>query len=70
MAKIKEEYCLLWRIMDQLVRKWSEKYTEEVLEWAHPQEVSNEEVFAEVYHSLIHSPVSRYVSLVTSLLTS
>ncbi|XP_040583240.1 FERRY endosomal RAB5 effector complex subunit 3 [Lepeophtheirus salmonis] len=42
--------------VDSIVKKWSDLYSEEVLEFARPAEVSNEEVFAEVYHSLIHSP--------------
>lgn len=38
-----------------LIRRWTEAFTEEVLEHAKPEEVSNEEVFGDVYHSLIHS---------------
>ena len=38
-----------------LIRRWTEAFNGEVLEYSRPQEVSNEEVFADVYHSLIHS---------------
>ena len=40
---------------DALVKAWASAYTSEVLAFARPEEVSNEEVFADVYHSLIHS---------------
>ena len=40
---------------DALVKAWSSAYSGEVLSFARPEEVSNEEVFADVYHSLIHS---------------
>ena len=40
---------------DALVRAWASAFSSEVLSFARPEEVSNEEVFAEVYHSLIHS---------------
>ena len=40
---------------DALVRAWASAFSSEVLAFARPEEVSNEEVFADVYHSLIHS---------------
>ena len=40
---------------DALVKAWASAYSSEVLAFARPEEVSNEEVFADVYHSLIHS---------------
>jgi len=40
---------------DALVRAWASAFSSEVLAFARPDEVSNEEVFADVYHSLIHS---------------
>ena len=40
---------------DALVKAWASAYSSEVLSFARPEEVSNEEVFADVYHSLIHS---------------
>lgn len=43
---------------DQLVREWTEYFTEEVLSYSRPAEVSNEEVFSDVYHALIHSSMS------------
>ena len=42
----------------QLVKAWSDAFADEVLEFSRPDEVSNEEVFADVYHSLIHSELS------------
>ena len=43
---------------DQVVRKWTECFSEEVLAYSRPTEVSNEEVFSDVYHALIHSAMS------------
>jgi hypothetical protein len=40
---------------DLLVKAWTSAYSEEVLAFSRPEDVSNEEVFADVYHSLIHS---------------
>ncbi len=40
---------------DALVKAWTAAYSDEVLSFSRPEEVSNEEVFADVYHSLIHS---------------
>ncbi|XP_041363470.1 protein C12orf4 homolog [Gigantopelta aegis] len=39
-----------------LIDRWNKAFTQEVKEFARPEEVSNEQVFSEVYHSLIHSP--------------
>ena len=44
--------------IENLVQAWSEMYMGEVLEFAKPKDVSNEEVFGDVYHSLIHSSVA------------
>ena len=44
--------------LEDLVQAWSEIYMGEVLEFAKPKDVSNEEVFGDVYHSLIHSSVA------------
>ena len=41
--------------IESLVQKWSDMYTTEVLEFAKPKDVSNEEVFSDVYHSLVPS---------------
>ncbi|XP_036370834.1 protein C12orf4 homolog isoform X1 [Octopus sinensis] len=41
---------------DDLVKKWTKAFTQEVKEFAKPEEVTNEQVFSEVYHTLIHSP--------------
>jgi len=40
------------------VKAWTAAYSEEVLEYASPPEIRDEEVFGDVYHSLIHSPIS------------
>ena len=40
---------------EAVVKAWASAYSSEVLAFARPEEVSNEEVFADVYHSLIHS---------------
>ena len=42
----------------QLVRAWTDAFTSEVLRYAKPKEVDNEEVFADVYHALAHSPMA------------
>lgn len=42
--------------VDQLVDKWTKAFTQEVKDFAKPDEVTNEQVFSEVYHTLIHSP--------------
>lgn len=44
--------------VENLVQMWSDMYMGEVLEFAKPKDVSNEEVFGDVYHSLIHSSVA------------
>jgi hypothetical protein len=44
--------------VESLVKQWSELYMGEVLEFAKPKDVSNEEVFGDVYHSLIHSSIA------------
>ncbi|XP_064617462.1 protein C12orf4 homolog [Liolophura sinensis] len=42
--------------VDQLVEKWTKTFSEEVKDFAEPEEVTNEQVFSDVYHTLIHSP--------------
>lgn len=42
--------------VDKLAEAWEKAYTQEVKEFAKPEEVSKEQQFSEVYHSLIHSP--------------
>lgn len=42
--------------VDQLVDQWTKAFTQEVKDFAKPEEVTNEQVFSEVYHTLIHSP--------------
>ncbi|GAB1597282.1 protein C12orf4 homolog [Argonauta hians] len=42
--------------VEDLVQKWTKAFTQEVKEFAKPEEVTNEQVFSEVYHTLIHSP--------------
>ncbi|XP_053380713.1 protein C12orf4 homolog [Mercenaria mercenaria] len=42
--------------VDKLAEAWQKAYTQEVKEFAKPEEVSAEQQFSEVYHSLIHSP--------------
>ncbi|OWF51817.1 protein C12orf4-like [Mizuhopecten yessoensis] len=44
------------KVVDDLVQKWSQAYTQEVKTYAKPEEASQEQQFSEVYHSLIHSP--------------
>lgn len=44
--------------VDGVIKAWAAAYTDQVLEYAQPPEVRDEEVFADVYHSLIHSPLS------------
>ncbi len=41
--------------MGGLVRAWADAYERGVLAHSKPEEISNEEVFADVYHSLVHS---------------
>lgn len=43
--------------VEKLVQQWSDMYLE-VLEFAKPKDVSNEEVFGDVYHSLVHSSIA------------
>jgi len=43
------------------LKAWTTAFTEEVLDYAQPPEVRDEEVFADVYHSLIHSPLSETI---------
>lgn len=47
--------------VESLIKAWSTAFTEEVLEYAQPPEIRDEEVFADVYHSLIHSPLSETI---------
>lgn len=42
--------------LDNLVSAWEKAFTEEVKDYAPPEETSKEQIFSEVYHSLIHSP--------------
>lgn len=42
--------------IDKLADIWGQAFTQEVKEFAKPEEVSKEQIFSEVYHSLIHSP--------------
>lgn len=42
--------------VDSLVSAWEKAFTEEVKDYAPPEETSKEQIFSEVYHSLIHSP--------------
>ena len=43
---------------ENLVKKWTDMYASEVLQYASPQEATDEEVFADIYHSLAHSPLA------------
>ena len=43
---------------EKIVKKWTDMYSSEVLQYTSPQEASNEEVFANIYHSLAHSPLA------------
>ena len=44
--------------LENLVKKWTDMYSSEVLQYAPPQKASDEEVFADIYHSLAHSPLA------------
>ncbi|XP_064618656.1 protein C12orf4 homolog [Lineus longissimus] len=41
--------------VDNLVERWAKAFSQEVKEYAKPEEITNEQLFSEVYHSLIHS---------------
>ena len=45
---------------EKIVKKWTDIYTSEVLQYAptQMQETSEEEIFADIYHSLAHSPLA------------
>ena len=45
---------------EKIVKKWTDMYTSEVLQYAptQMQETSEEEIFADIYHSLAHSPLA------------
>ncbi|XP_059087008.1 protein C12orf4 homolog [Tigriopus californicus] len=47
-----------WDERDEQVSAWSTAFSQQVLSWAHPPAVDEQEVLAEVYHSLIHSHLS------------
>jgi len=47
--------------VESLLKAWTTAFSEEVLDYAQPPEVRDEEVFADVYHSLIHSPLSETI---------
>eukprot|EP00088_Acartia_fossae_P016501 TRINITY_DN1922_c0_g1_i4.p1 TRINITY_DN1922_c0_g1~~TRINITY_DN1922_c0_g1_i4.p1 ORF type:complete len:454 (+),score=96.93 TRINITY_DN1922_c0_g1_i4:58-1419(+) len=47
--------------VESLLKAWTAAFSEEVLDYAQPPEVRDEEVFADVYHSLIHSPLSETI---------
>ncbi len=44
--------------VDTLVRAWTDTFEREVLEYSRPDQVTNEEVFADSYHSLVHSELT------------
>lgn len=50
-ARVRKEPALV----DDLVQKWTQVYTQEVKKYARSEEVSQEQRFSEVYHNLIHS---------------
>ena len=41
--------------LDDVVREWTDSFTLETLEFSCPEEVTDEEVFADIYNALIHS---------------
>lgn len=43
---------------ENLVKQWTEAFTNEVLTHCSPEEASDEEVFGEMYHALAHSPLA------------
>ena len=44
--------------VEELVKQWTEVFNTEVLQYATPNEASDEEVYANIYHSLAHSPLA------------
>lgn len=43
---------------ENLVKQWTEAFTNEVLQYCSPEDASDEEVFGEMYHALAHSPLA------------
>ena len=41
--------------LDEVVRDWTESFTLETLEFSSPEDVTDEQVFADIYNALIHS---------------
>ncbi|KAK6170121.1 hypothetical protein SNE40_018593 [Patella caerulea] len=41
---------------DDLIERWTRAFTQEVKEYAKPEEITNEQMFSDIYHTLIHSP--------------
>ncbi|XP_023241958.1 protein C12orf4 homolog [Centruroides sculpturatus] len=44
------------RDISQIIKKWSFAFKEEHAQYAKPEELSKDAIFASMYHSLIHSP--------------